>query len=147
MPIIVVLNHSMNDPLPRLTFWLTALFRVIALNLMDKGSRCFARRIHAEIETAFPLQEADLVGCADPGGFEEGGEEYGAVDAVHVVEVELNSLRRMLCAAGKVYCGAKLAGGAEVEQKFSAGRGCTYCLRWSSPLSSLPGLPQTLTTG
>lgn len=77
---------------------------MVVLDVVEEGSWRAARGVHGEIQTALPFQETDFIGGADPGGFEEGGVPDGAVDAVHVVEVEFDLFRGVLRAAGEIDC-------------------------------------------
>lgn len=77
---------------------------MIVRNVVEERGWRAARGVRNEIVTALPFQEPDFVGGADPGRFEEGGVPDGAVDAMHVVEVELDFLGGVLGTAGEVYC-------------------------------------------
>lgn len=104
MPIIRMLDHPLDDGIPRLTPRFARLLGEIVRNVVEERGWRAARGVHGEIETALPFQETDFVGGADPGGFEEGGVPDGAVDAMHVVKVELDFLGGVLGSAGEVDC-------------------------------------------
>ena len=96
--VIIVLDDSLYDLVQG-----RLLLRFVIRNLLEKGLGRASRRIHAEIEPNLPLQEADFVVLADPWLLEEAGEEYRAINAMHVVEVKLDLFWWMLGGPRKIH--------------------------------------------
>ena len=102
MTIVRVIEHSVDDTLPRAPRF--ACFKGFIIDdVVEEWWWTVTGGVHSEIQTAFPFQKADFVRRADPRLLKEGGEENRAVDAVHIVEIELDSLRRVLGTAREVH--------------------------------------------
>jgi hypothetical protein len=72
----------------------------VPLYLFPQQLWASARRIHCEIETDFPGQEAGFCLDGDRRKGEEEREEYGAIEAVDIVEVEFDLFGWMLGCCG-----------------------------------------------
>ena len=102
MAIIRVVEYSVDNPLPRAPRFARFAGLVVG-DVVEKGWRTVAGGVHSQVQAALPFEKTDFVRRADPGLLEEGGEENGAVNAVHVVEVELDSLGGVLGSAREVH--------------------------------------------
>lgn len=81
MSVIVNGEHAILNPVPA-----GGLFGLVSSNKVQAEIGGAAGCVHGEVGANFPFEEADFVGCAEPALLEEGREEDGAVDVMHVLQ-------------------------------------------------------------